>query len=493
MKTTNQFNTLKVFLLLALTLSLGTQSCDKRIFDVPTRHEEAYINLDITDFGAMGDGVTDDSEAVISAFEIINTHPENRYQLRFPEGTYPINVSVDANNVKIEGEGLLIPVAGSTSFILQINGDNNVVRGLSFNEKTYCHVLLDVSGNDNTIDDCVFDRDAPQTGTTVYYSDKFISLSDNEGTGNVIKNCKVNNARTGIGLRGSCKVLDTEISNCITGIIASASTNHTEIARNTIRDNNINHASGADGILASRNVSNVHIHHNTISNSGEHGIYFQGDSSVIENNEVFDNYKSGIKLASYNTGLYNHPDSTYYIGHHNLIKDNVCYDNAAGGGTNAGIYLQAPLVDITVTGNECYGNYIGIRSTSVSNISEDDPEYNQKTTLRQLFIVNNHVYNDIDRSSLSIEGERQITIKDNEVDGILTNAKSAAHRIDSALITGNKINVALIINRATNCIITHNEINELRVSSNSTRSPHEIQWNTIGTTNFTVDSTNTIL
>ena len=493
MKITNQFNKLKALCLLALALSLGTQSCDKKIFDFPSRHEEAYINLDITDFGAVGDGITDDSEAVISAFETINANPELRYRLQFPEGTYPVNASVNASNVKIEGEGLLIPVAGSTSFILQINGDNNVVKGLSFNEKTYCHILLEVSGNDNTIDDCVFDRDTPPTGTTVYYSDKFIYLSDAKGTGNVIKNCKVNNGRTGIGLQGSSKLLDSEISNCITGIIASASTNHTEIARNNIHDNNLNHASGADGILASRNVSNLHIHHNTISNSGEHGIYFQGDSSVIENNEVFDNYGSGIKLASYNTGLYNHPDSTYYIGHHNLVKNNVCYNNAAGGGTNAGVYLQAPLIDIVVTGNECYGNYIGIRSTSVSSISEDDPEYDQKTTLRQLLIANNHVYDDIDRSSLSIEGESQITIKDNEVDGILTNAKSPTHTIDSALITGNKINVALIINRATNCIITHNEINELRVSSNSTRTPHVIQWNTIGITNFAVDSTNTLL
>src|SRR5690606_30414390 len=200
-----------------------------------------------------------------------------------------------------------------SEFVLKINGNDNEVKGLSFNEKTFCHILLEVSGDHNTIDSCFFDRDTPPTGTGVYYSDKFLYLSDAEGTGNVIKNCKINNGRTGIGLQGSNRVLDSEISNCITGILAHASSNNTEIAGNIIRDNNINHASGADGILATRNVTKIHIHNNAISNSGEHGIYFQGDSSIIENNEVFDNYRSGIKLASYNTGLYNFPDSVYYI------------------------------------------------------------------------------------------------------------------------------------------------------------------------------------
>lgn len=492
MKTMKNVKNTKILLVVVILGLLVAPSCHKRYLDFDGKFGGVRIELDITDFGAIGDGITDDTDAVVAAFDTINAHPENRYLLRFPEGTYSINAEVTADSVKIVGDGLLIPVSGSTDVVLKINGNHNVVKGLSFNEKTFCHVLLDVSGDYNTVDGCFFDRDSPVTGTSVYYSDKFLYLSKIEGIGNLIKNCKINNGRTGIGLRGSCKVLSSEISNCITGIMAHASTNNTEIAHNIIRDNNINHASGADGILGQRNVTKVHIHNNEISNSGEHGVYFQGDSSVIENNNVFNNYGSGIKLASYNTGLYNYPDSLYYIGHGNLIKNNVCYDNATSGGTNAGIYLQAPLIDIVVEDNECYGNYHGIRSTSVASISESDPDYDKKTTLRQLLFINNQAYNNVGRS-MNIEGEKNIIIENNEVDNILTNAKSTSHKIDSTVINGNKINDVLIINRASNCFITHNEIEELRVSSNSMSTPHVIQWNILGATNVAVDSTNTIL
>src|SRR5690606_11224608 len=287
----------RINVLLSMVVSigiLGTVSCDKKLLDFGEAIEGARIELNIVDFGAMGNGITDDTDAIIAAFDTINAHPENRYVLRFPEGTYPVNAEVSADDVKMVGDGLLIPASGY-DVVLKINGDHNIVKGLSFNEKTYCHVLLDISGSHNTVDNCTFDRDSPVTGSSVYYSDNFLSFSDVDGVENVVKNCKINNGRTGIGLRGSAKVVHSEISNCVTGIIAHASTNNTEIAHNIIRDNNINHASGADGILASRNVTKLHIHNNTISNSGEHGVYFQGDSSVIENNNVFNNYVSGIK------------------------------------------------------------------------------------------------------------------------------------------------------------------------------------------------------
>src|SRR5690606_27310452 len=113
------------------------------------------------------------------------------------------------------------------------------------------------------------------------------------------------------------------------GVWATPSTRNSEIARNVIRDNNVSTKSGADGILAQRNVKNLHIHHNKIFNSGEHGIYYQGDNSLINDNEVFSNNGSGIKLASYTTLLFEYSKSNGpYIANNNITKNNKCYDNA---------------------------------------------------------------------------------------------------------------------------------------------------------------------
>src|SRR5690606_40681679 len=144
MKTMKHFEKVKIMLVMVFMLSLGALSCDKKYANFSGGFEEAYIELDITDFGAVGDGIADDTEAVISAFDTINAHPENRYRLRFPEGTYPVNAEVNADSVKIVGNGLLIPVQGSTDIVLKINGNHNLVQGLSFNEKSFCRVLLDI-------------------------------------------------------------------------------------------------------------------------------------------------------------------------------------------------------------------------------------------------------------------------------------------------------------------------------------------------------------
>src|SRR5699024_9027561 len=104
-----------------------------------------------------------------------------------------------------------------------------------------------------------------------------------------------------------------------------------------------------------RSVSRANIHHDTITGSGEHGIYFQDDNSRITNNDVRYNNGCGIKLASYKTDLYFHDDEVInkdYIGRDNIIANNISPQNSTGGSTsNAGIYLQAPLKNIMVTDN----------------------------------------------------------------------------------------------------------------------------------------------
>lgn len=448
---------------------------------------ESSTNAEVTilQFGAKGDGVTDDSQALLRAVEFLKKSRNQNGTLIFPSGDYAIGQDIHVSNIHFKGSGRLVPVKGKRDFILRVQGDNNTFDGLSFFQSQYTQNLLIIDGDGNQVLNCVFDTPEKSSSATVVYSDCLLSIVKNDGRNNVVKGSKFNNGRVGVALSGSYKLLDSEVSNCIMGVWARPSTRNSEIARNVIRDNNVNSKSGADGILAQRNVSNLHIHHNKISNSGEHGIYFQGDGSIIENNEVFENQKSGIKLASYNTQLYN--DGTgkteNYVGHNNIVRRNKCYNNCINpkDKTNAGIYLQAPLRDIDVVDNTCYGNYYGIRSTSVSGLKEE--ELATKGVLSNLRFTGNTAIDNRGRS-LYIEGESGIVIEMNKADAIVTNAKSTSHRMKAPIIRGNEVKNQLLINRAEGSIIENNEINELSVSSNSIKSAHKMMNNRIKTSNY---------
>ena len=90
----------------------------------------AKLPANVKDFGAVGDGVTDDTAAIQAAIDC-----ENVDKLYFPTGTYLINETVNLrSNIKLYGEGV-IKIAGSatTTDMIRIDGfDNIVVDGLKF-------------------------------------------------------------------------------------------------------------------------------------------------------------------------------------------------------------------------------------------------------------------------------------------------------------------------------------------------------------------------
>lgn len=441
--------------------------------------------VNIMSFGAKGDGISDDSESLIKAINYIQQNTFSDFNLVIPEGRqFAIRAEIKASGVNITGGGTIVPVNGKIDYTLILMGDNNSIKGVDFFEKSRVRNLLTIDGNNNIISDCKFDGPSRSSSSNVVYSDRMLFLADNESNGNIIQRCTINNGRIGVGLSGSYKFLDSEVSNCIMGIWARASSRDSEIARNVIRDNNVNNESGADGILAHRNVSNLHIHHNKIYNSGEHGIYFQGDNSIIEFNEVYNNHGSGIKLASYTTSLYGYPDgrAASYIGHKVTVRNNTCYNNsiAKNSSTGAGIYLQAPLKEIIISDNKCYENYYGIRSASVSRISAE--ELDTKAVLKEITFAGNNVV-DNKKESLFIEGETGIVIKNNIADDILTTAKTSTHRLRNPIISGNEVSGKLHLNRVEGGVIENNTINNLNFNSNSIKSNYKLLNNKIQTTN----------
>src|SRR5690606_33017184 len=276
-----------------------------------TTDAQELNRLSVLDFGAKGDGKTNNTQAFSKAFEVIKSKSQG--VLEIPDGDYLLSpIHVKANNISIVGKGRLISHASKGGVLLEIEGDGNVIDGLSFLEKDFARELLNINGSNNLAQNLSFDTPGKSKAAKVIYSDKLLHLSNLHGKNNIVDRCSFKNGRVGICLNGNAKLTNSKVSHNIIGVLIRSSSRGSEIANNTIEYNDVNGRSGNDGILAQRNVDKINIHNNSISYSGEHGIYFQGSNSIIANNKIFRNKKSGIKLGSYNDQLFNHTSGEYY-------------------------------------------------------------------------------------------------------------------------------------------------------------------------------------
>lgn len=399
-------------------------------------HEAKAQNSDVINvrnLGGKGDGHTDNTKVFRKAVE---QAVRKSLPLYIPKGDYLISpLEFSFNNLKVFGEGRILSYKSKHKTLFKINGDGNTIEGISFFEVDFVKELLNLNGSKNKVIRVIFDTKGKSKSKTIIYSDRLLTFSNENGNENVIDHCVFKNGRVGVCLNGSFKLRNSVISHNIIGVLIRPSGRNSEIYNNTISHNDVNGKSGNDGILAQRNVDNIHIHNNVINFSGEHGIYFQGSNSIIENNKVYDNKKCGIKLASYSDKLFNNVPSDYYIGENNIIRGNLVYNNVKENKTGAGIYLQAPLKKILVENNNCYNNYHGIRTTSVYNKRAD----NRKTELQDITIIDNKVKKNRG-ISLWIEGGNNIDISRNEGDNLVTTTKGNDVKMDFFVLEKNKIN-----------------------------------------------------
>lgn len=56
--------------------------------------KQSFMFINVKDFGATGDGITDDAAAIQSAFDWVRDHPTTVYKIVFPAGNYLINSTI---------------------------------------------------------------------------------------------------------------------------------------------------------------------------------------------------------------------------------------------------------------------------------------------------------------------------------------------------------------------------------------------------------------
>lgn len=177
-----------------------------------TQHDKNAEFVSVKDFGAIGDGITDDADAIISA---INSGAKYIY---FNDGIYKISKTINLiDNIKLYGGSgakikSLVPIA------MQAKTKSNItIEGLEF------------EGAGASVVPTVVEDGLLNFGTI---------LSADACTNVTVKNCKVHSAYTCISARygENTQILDSEVFNfSLYGVILSRN-NGFNVSRNWVHD-----------------------------------------------------------------------------------------------------------------------------------------------------------------------------------------------------------------------------------------------------------------
>lgn len=278
--------------------------------------------FDLRDFGAVGNGVADDTSAVQNAISAASTAGGGVVFL--PPGTYLTGQINLAANVELRGFGM-----GVTTIKLKNANNTHLLRGSS---ATNC-IIRDLTVDGNR---------ANQTGTESWSGIHLITSNYAQ----VIR-CEVKETyRIGITLAGSpyslidaCYIHNTNYIGCWLGDNGSG----TYSQYSTIRNCNVVET-GLDSItLASDNLlcSGNYCKHSGNRTTDAGNIYTTPGRRFIRiiGNHVEDGTGFGIDLA---------PDATYtYYGI--VVEGNVCLRSRNSG-------IQSSVPGVTITGNYCQDN-----------------------------------------------------------------------------------------------------------------------------------------
>lgn len=355
--------------------------------------------LSAKDFGALGDGSTDDTAAISNAITAAMGKT-----LFFPAGTYVLSQTGTnqisktlSGNLTLEGDNAIIKANPSTQvnqmlYFTQVNQYNVEVRGLIFDANQKAQSILRFDNNTGTagsstalmtIDNCEFKNGlgivggvGGQTGSiglliaggykkVSITNTRFLNMS-REPSSNVVGSTST--LGLGISLASSLYCESANISGCLVADIINQETTGNSYNQDTDGISlfgGLNDA-GSTYVPCSYTVTN-----NTFVNCKGRSIKIQADEANVSNNV----FRFSIRpCASANTGLSSFGGIVNFQAQAGTITNNVWHYDPAPGNTNpfsitstagdagsgcVGFYASGSIArprSVTINGNVIYNN-----------------------------------------------------------------------------------------------------------------------------------------
>lgn len=307
---------------------------------------------DVRDFGAAGDGTTNDTTAIARALASV---PSTGGDVYFPPGTYRITSSLTPQSkTRLHGEG-------SASILLDGTGNMSIVDITNVDDIEISHLALQGSGAFG-----VSQRGAIFSGTG--------------GSDRVrIENVFITSAGTsGISLKDSLEVdiVGCTIRNSVEHGIFLTSTLRVAITGNTI----VSSGSGASGvgIYVAGSSARVTVSGNVIDTAEVYGIRVSSVQSCVFSDNILRGCPTGILLeaASFNNVSDNQVIGAGVIGISltSSSDQNRVTDNVITGSAGSDITIAAAVTDTQVINNS-------VVSFGITDAGTRTTKFGNKTTL----------------------------------------------------------------------------------------------------------------
>ena len=338
--------------------------------------------VNVRDFGALGDGVTDDTEAIQAAIDACSEGS----CVVFPIGTYFLSYAVFMRvaGVKVLSLGAIIKTSYNGTIFL-VSADRILIDGFSFI-------------GDGSLDKVI----------GVYFQKSQFSTVQNCYFYRMWRGVQMGNERAGDLITLRCHVLNNYIAGCLGIGVCTSNSRYPKIAFNKIRD------SGSEHITLDNQTYYAEIHTNTMYGSvvGSGAIGMDGGSmAVITGNHIQINNPNKPAIA-----MNGHTDPTNYC----VISGN--FFEGFEGSTVPAIWLKggSPVLDPTLD-NDVYGSSYNIISDNIFRTFKNGIAFrpysghnkigkNQYINITEDKIVDENGTNDIGYSNYVLPSKNKISV-----------------------------------------------------------------------------------